>query len=150
MHKTGLRIIRCIALGLGKPKNYFDAWFTTECGSVFRSLHYFPDDQKALDAGNLKLTAPEHRDSGFVTLLSTFMYSGLQVEYKGKYRDIKGVKNAFVVNIGATLQRISNNRIKATMHRVKDIGIERYSCPFFFDPKFSARITTEILESERK
>ena len=36
------------------------------------------------------------------------------------------------------------------MHRVVDIGVQRYSCPFFFDPKFSARITTNILKSDRK
>ena len=51
--------------------------------------------------------------------------------------------------MGALLQRISDNKIKATMHRVVDIGIERYSCPFFFDPKFSARVTTNILKSSR-
>ena len=77
------------------------------------------------------------------------MYSGLQVEYKGKYRDVQSVPDSFVVNIGALLQRISDNKIKATMHRVVDIGIERYSCPFFFDPKFSARVTTNILKSSR-
>jgi isopenicillin N synthase-like dioxygenase len=53
------------------------------------------------------------------------------------------------VNIGALLQRISDNKIKATMHRVVDIGVKRYSCPFFFDPKFSARVTTNILKSSR-
>lgn len=36
------------------------------------------------------------------------------------------------------------------MHRVRDIGVERYSCPFFFDPKFSARISNNLLTSSRK
>jgi isopenicillin N synthase-like dioxygenase len=44
------------------------------------------------------------------------------------------------VNIGDTLEALSGNQIKATRHRVMDIGVERYSSPFFFDPKFSARI----------
>ena len=52
--------------------------------------------------------------------------------------------------MGDTLQQISNDRIKATKHRVLDIGIERFSCPFFMDPKFSARVSKSILESDRK
>ena len=39
------------------------------------------------------------------------------------------------MNIGETLQRLSNLRIKATRHRVLDIGRERYSAPFFFANK---------------
>lgn len=153
MHKTAIRIMRCIAIGLGKPKDYFDPWFAKESSAIFRSQYYTPrekfDGDSTSASSVFKLTAPEHRDSGFITLLTTFMYSGLQVEYKGKYRDIQSIPDSFVVNIGALLQRISNNRIKATMHRVMDIGVERYSCPFFFDPKYSARITNSILESKR-
>ena len=47
------------------------------------------------------------------------------------------------------LERISNYKIKATYHRVRDIGRERYSCPFFFDPKYSARLSPFLLESSR-
>ena len=47
-------------------------------------------------------------------------------------------------------ERIANYKIKATMHRVRDIGCERYSCPFFFDPKHSARIAPTLLQSSRK
>ena len=68
----------------------------------------------------------------------------------GEFRSIKSVKNAFVVNIGCTLEKISNMQIKATMHRVLDIGMERYSTPFFFEPKFSARISNTTLSSSRK
>ena len=60
------------------------------------------------------------------------------------------MKDAIIVNIGETLERISNKRIKATLHRVADIGAERFSCPFFLDPKFSARINHSILESKRE
>ena len=37
MQKTAMRIIRCISIGLGKPRDYFDAWFAKESGAVFRS-----------------------------------------------------------------------------------------------------------------
>jgi isopenicillin N synthase-like dioxygenase len=54
------------------------------------------------------------------------------------------------VNIGDTLEALSGNQIKATKHRVMDIGIERFSSPFFFDPKYSARVPTDCLISSRK
>ena len=58
--------------------------------------------------------------------------------------------NTLVVNLGETLARISGGQIKATRHRVYDIGRERFSCPFFFSPKYSAIVDTDILQSERQ
>ena len=97
-----------------------------------------------------KLTCPEHADTGFITLLSTFNYPGLQVEIDGEYKSIKPIKNAIVMNIGETLSKISGYKIKATKHRVLDIGVERYSSPFFMEPKHSARIGEGILDSKRE
>jgi isopenicillin N synthase-like dioxygenase len=77
------------------------------------------------------------------------MYPGLEVEINGEYQAMKPVENAIVVNIGETLEAISNYKIKATKHRVMDIGKERFSSPFFFDPKYSARITNDLLQSNR-
>jgi isopenicillin N synthase-like dioxygenase len=53
------------------------------------------------------------------------------------------------MNIGETLSKISGNRFKATKHRVLDIGCERFSCPFFLEPKFSALISDKIIQSAR-
>ena len=51
-----------------------------------------------------------------------------------------------VVNLGDTLSRITNYKLKATKHRVLDIGMERYSNPFFLDPKYSSIIPSNILD----
>ena len=37
MQKTAMRILRCIAVGLGKQKNFFDPWFDKENSSIVRS-----------------------------------------------------------------------------------------------------------------
>ena len=155
MHEVSLKLLRYLSVGLGKKPNYFEPWFKKECTSTFRAIHYNPrqgkfKDQTALDAKNFKLVTPEHADSGFLTLLNTFMFEGLQVEIDGEYRSIKPVKNTIALNIGEILSRISNYKIKATRHRVLDIGVERYSCPFFLEPKFSARISDNILQSKRR
>ncbi len=50
----------------------------------------------------LKLTTPEHADTGFMTLLTTFGYPGLQVLIDGEYKSIKPEPNCLVINLGET------------------------------------------------
>ena len=45
------------------------------------------------------------------------------------------------------LARITGNQLKSTKHRVLDIGVERYSSPFFFEPFYGAEIPTSIIET---
>jgi isopenicillin N synthase-like dioxygenase len=66
----------------------------------------------------------------------------------GKWRSIKPVPNAFVINIGDMLSRITNYILKATLHRVMDIGDDRYSSPFFFEPHYEAKIPSSILNQD--
>jgi isopenicillin N synthase-like dioxygenase len=80
-----------------------------------------------------------------MTLLTTFGYPGLQVEIDGEYKSIKPIKNHIVVNLGDTFSRVTNFTLKSTKHRVLDIGVERFSSPFFFEPKYSAVIPANIL-----
>ena len=96
MHDVAMKLVKCFAIGLGKDESYFDSWFQDECSSVFRAIHYEPregnfNEQKEeihLSAEHFKLVTPEHTDSGFITLLSTFMYPGLQVLIDGEYKSI--------------------------------------------------------------
>ena len=44
-----------------------------------------------------------------------------------------------LVNIGDALQSVSKGRFKATCHRVRNIGEERYSLPYFFHPSFDSK-----------
>lgn len=53
--------------------------------------------------------------------------------------------NTLVVNLGETFERITNFKVKATQHQVLDIGTERYSSPFFCDPKYSSVIPSNML-----
>ena len=69
----------------------------------------------------------------------------MQVLHEGRYRSVRGKKNYFIVNFGDMLAKITNNRVKATMHRVIDIGVERFSHPFFLETHYSAKIPTNIL-----
>ena len=142
--ELGLKLVSYIALGLGKNRDYFKPLFEDSL-STFRTIYYKPRSktnvkQDLLSKDSLKLTTPLHSDSGFITILSTFSYPGLQVLYQGEFISIKPEKNSFVVNLGDMLSRITNYKLKSTKHRVLDIGIERYSNPFFLDPGYSAKI----------
>ena len=67
----------------------------------------------------------------------------------GIYRSVKPMKNHLVVNLGAYLSQITNFKLKATMHRVVDLGRERWSSPFFMDPCFDAIIPQNIFEDKK-
>lgn len=138
-------------MGLGKDRDFFNPWFDKDQISTFRSILYLPRNHEnaaksdKLDSDLIKLTTPEHCDSGFLTLLTTFGFPGLQVEIDGEFKSIKPEPNCLVVNLGETFQRVTNFKMKATKHRVLDIGVTRYSSPFFVEPKYSAVIPSNLL-----
>ena len=72
------------------------------------------------------MSTPPHQDSGFLTLLQTFGFPGLELELDGVWYSVPCPKGMLVVNVGEQLSAMSNNRFKATIHRVLDIGQDRY------------------------
>ena len=94
------------------------------------------------------MTTPEHADSGFITLLTTFGYPGLQIVVDGQWKFVRPERNHIVVNLGLLFEHVTNFKLKATRHRVMDIGCERYSSPFFFEPRASSVIPSNILNAE--
>jgi len=98
MHTLTLRLCEYIAIGLKKDRHFFRDWFEYDSMSTLRSVHLLPRDAgvvdcSKLDSKTLKLTTPEHQDSGFITLLSTLGYPGLQVLIDGEYKSVKPVYN---------------------------------------------------------
>ena len=104
-----------------------------------RLLHYPPQPPQSPD--DLYGSAP-HKDFGCLTLLAQDDVGGLQVQTpKGNWVDAPPMKDAFVVNVGDMLHRLSNGRLLSTPHRVINTsGRERYSVPFFFDPHVATTI----------
>lgn len=104
-----------------------------------RLLHYPPQSPQAPE--DLYGSAP-HKDFGCLTLLAQDDVGGLQVRTPaGQWVDAPPREDAFVVNVGDMLHRLSNSKLLSTPHRVINAsGRERFSVPFFFDPHVSARI----------
>jgi len=104
-----------------------------------RLLHYPPMPAQSDD--DLYGSAP-HTDFGCLTILAQDEIGGLQVQTpRGSWVDAPYMADAFVVNVGDMLHRLSNGRLRSTPHRVINrSGRERYSCPFFFDPNVNTII----------
>lgn len=104
-----------------------------------RLLHYPPQSPQAPE--DLYGSAP-HKDFGCLTLLAQDDVAGLQVQTpNGHWVDAPPREDAFIVNVGDMLHRMSNGKLLSTPHRVINTsGRERYSVPFFFDPNVSADI----------
>lgn len=139
LERTGVEMLRAIALYLGLPENYFDAK-VKHGNSILRPIHYFPiENPDAVPADAVR--AAEHGDINLITLLMGASADGLQVLRRdGKWIPITALPDQLVVNVGDMLERLTNKRLKSTIHRVVNpprhlMNTPRYSIPFFMHPR---------------
>jgi isopenicillin N synthase-like dioxygenase len=90
--------------------------------------------------------AAEHEDINLITLLMGASADGLQVLNKqNEWVSITALPDQLVVNVGDMLQRLTNNVLKSTTHRVVNPPREqwsnsRFSIPFFLHPLSEMRL----------
>lgn len=131
--QIAMRLVRLLAQTLDLPSSHFDKDFD-EPVATLRLLHY-AQRQSQPEQGIYACGA--HTDYGIITLLLTDEHPGLQIFHQGQWIDCRPKADAFVVNIGDMLEIWTNGQYKSTLHRVlTSADYERYSIPFFFDPKF--------------
>ena len=135
MLKAGMDFLRLLAIGWGLHENIFDDRFLPKSISSLRIMHY----PTYGDTDTPTFTCEEHIDTVFVTLLATFSYDGLEIQREdGTWMSVAPRPGSMIVNIGDLLSRVSGGKFKATCHRVRDIKRDRFSVPFFFEPRFDA------------
>lgn len=136
LEKTGLYVLRALALYIGLEENYFDHW-ASNGNSILRPIHYPPITQEPQDA----VRAAAHGDINLITLLMGASAGGLQVLRKdGEWIDALPNENELVINVGDMLERLTNNKLRSTIHRVinppkEEWSKPRYSIPFFMHPR---------------
>lgn len=145
LEKTGVHMLRAIAIYLGLPENYFDAKVKNG-NSILRPIHYFPiEDPDSVPADAVR--AAEHGDINLITLLMGASADGLQVLRRdGKWIPITALPDQLVVNVGDMLERHTNKKLKSTIHRVvnpprEKMNTPRYSIPFFMHPRSDMDLT---------
>lgn len=152
MEQIGQRILASLSRSLGIGEHIFRDAFDDGI-STLRLLHY-PKRAAAPDPANdppgrfvefdgrrVEQVSAAHVDSGLLTVLAQCGVGGLQARHgDGRWIDVPARDDGFAVNFGGLLERWSGGRVKATRHRVIGIGEERFSVPFFFEPRPSTLI----------
>lgn len=136
LEKTGIYVLRALALYIGLDEHYFDYW-ASNGNSILRPIHYPPITEEPKGA----VRAGAHGDINLITLLMGASTGGLQVLRKdGKWIDAIPQEDELVINVGDMLERLTNNKLRSTIHRVinpprEEWGNPRYSIPFFMHPR---------------
>lgn len=135
LEKTAKYVLRALALHLDLEENYFDK-FITNGNSILRPIHYPPIKEEPKAA----VRAAAHGDINLITLLMGAQGKGLQVQnHEGQWIDAIAKEDELMINVGDMLSRLTNNKLKSTIHQVvnppKELwNTSRYSIPFFMHP----------------
>ena len=136
LEKTAIYVLRALALYIGLEEHYFDDYMENG-SSILRPIHY----PTIIGEPKGAVRAAAHGDINLITLLMGASASGLEVQAKtGEWVEVTALPEQLVVNVGDMLQRLTNNKLRSTIHRVvnppkKDWNKPRYSIPFFAHPK---------------
>ena len=150
--RTGLKVLRAIALYLRIDENYF-VDTVRDGNSVLRALHYPPQTEPT---GN-HIRAGAHEDINTITLLLGAEEAGLELKTRdGRWIPVSPKPGEMVINIGDMLQRLTNGRLRSTSHRVVNpqpdrASHARYSMPFFlhFRPDFLIETLPQCVGEDR-
>jgi len=144
--KAGSALLKAIAIYIDIDENYFNEKIHYG-NSILRCIHYPPIKNEPKTA----VRAEEHEDINLITLLVGASAEGLQLLTKqGEWMPINAGPGQIVVNVGDMLQRLTNNKLRSTTHRVVNPpremwGTSRFSIPFFLHPRSEMKL--DCLES---
>jgi isopenicillin N synthase-like dioxygenase len=134
--QSGKDLLSAIALYLGLEPGYFDQKID-HGNSILRAIHYPPITTEPQSS----IRAEQHEDINLITLLVGASADGLEILTRdGKWVPVTALPGQIVVNVGDMLQRLTNNRLRSTTHRVVNPPRElwhtsRFSIPFFLHPR---------------
>ena len=132
---SGTYLLQAIALYLQLPEHYFDE-FVHNGNSILRAIHYPPITHEPKSA----IRAEQHEDINLITLLVGASADGLEILNKqDQWVAVTSLPEQIVVNVGDMLQRLTNNKLRSTTHRVVNPDrslwhTSRFSIPFFLHP----------------
>ena len=133
--EAGGALLQAIALYLGLDEHFFDSKIE-KGNSILRAIHYPPIREEPQSA----IRAEQHEDINLITLLVGASAGGLQLLTKeNEWKEIVPEEDEIVINVGDMLQRLTNNYLKSTTHRVinpprSEWHAPRLSIPFFLHP----------------
>lgn len=149
---------------MGIPENFWDDKLE-KADPQLRMLRYHSIPKSTLEkAGNYRINP--HTDYGLCTLLFQDQVGGLEVDpfHTGTFLPATPIPGTCVINVADLLQRLSNDKLKSTRHRVmlpqftqeqlEKLGPnamlpDRYSTAFFVHPDPAVTIAPIVMEGEK-
>ena len=130
--ESGNALLQAIALYLGLDEHYFDQ-YVHNGNSILRAIYYPPITQEPKSA----IRAEQHDDINLITLLVGASADGLEIlSKKDQWVPVTSLPEQIVVNVGDMLQRLTNNKLRSTTHRVVNPPREKWASPRFSIPYF--------------
>lgn len=132
---SGALLLQSIALYLDLDEHYFDNKIENG-NSILRAIHYPPITSEPKSS----IRAEQHEDINLITLLVGASAQGLELlTRENEWMPVTAPEGHIIVNVGDMLQRLTNNVLRSTTHRVVNPPRElwhtsRYSIPFFLHP----------------
>jgi len=169
LEKAAFRFMLACSLALKLPPEDLELFVRahTQMSGTCMTLNHYPPckfEPEVSDGGSGAIRIGEHADFGLFTfLLLEGTSSGLQVKKAALgaaseqcrgiggssvgWLDAPGQGTCAIVNVGAAMARWTNDRWRATVHRVivpneDEAACHRYSIPFFVQPDPDASIET--------
>ncbi|KAJ1280365.1 hypothetical protein BS78_04G226800 [Paspalum vaginatum] len=130
--EVGYRLLEFMAMGVGAEPASLRGAFQGQAAQGMRA-NYYPPCRQAADR---VLGISPHTDANGLTLLLQINdVHGLQVKKDGKWFAVEAMDGAFIVNVGDTLEIMSNGKFTSVEHRaVIHPTKERISVALFFFP----------------
>ena len=129
---SGNALLQAIAIYLGLDEHYFDE-YVHNGNSILRAIYYPPITSEPKSA----IRAEQHEDINLITLLVGASADGLEIlSKKNEWVPVTSLPEQIVVNVGDMLQRLTNNKLRSTTHRVVNPPKEKWSTPRFSIPYF--------------
>lgn len=151
-YKTQIHLLSALAIALKISESQLIS-LHSRAENEFRLLHYPKVPASVLKDETVTRIA-EHTDFGTITMLFQDSVGGLQVEDQtqlGTFRNVESsASTELILNIGDSLQRLTNDTFKAACHRVTypprvrvdgdDVIPERFSIAYFAKPNRDASL----------
>lgn len=145
LENAGKQMLKALAIYLNLDEDYFEDKVLYG-NSILRAIHYYPIPDPA-SVPEDAVRAAAHGDINLITLLMGASAEGLQVLRRdGVWIPITALPDQIVVNVGDMLDRLTNHKLKSTIHRVvnpprEKMHLPRYSIPFFMHPRSEMDLT---------
>ncbi|XP_071713730.1 gibberellin 20 oxidase 3-like [Rutidosis leptorrhynchoides] len=150
MRKLALELLELLEISLDVHNgiNSYYKQLYDDCVSLVRCNNYPRCDKPELTYG-----VQPHRDPTSLTILHQDDVGGLEVFTDNKWKSVKPHPEALVINIGDTLQALTNGKYKSCLHRVMANNVKsRLSFTYFLSPRLDKqlKVPRELVERDGK